>query len=114
MRLSVTALLLGLWLSLTTLANPAAAVSLIRDADIENALDELAAPILRAAGLNPNRMRILVVNDSSLNAFVISNDVIFMHSGLLLRLESAAQVQAVIAHEAAHIVNGHILSLIHI
>ncbi len=108
MRLSVTAILLGVWLSLTTLANPAHAVSLIRDADIENALDELAAPILRAAGLNPNRTRILVVNDSGLNAFVISNDVIFLHSGLLLRLESAAQVQAVIAHEAAHIANGHI------
>jgi len=108
MRLCVTAFLMGLWLSLLSIASPAQAVSLIRDADIEHALDELAAPILRAAGLNPNRVRILVVNDRGLNAFVISNDAIFIHSGLILRLESAAQVQSVIAHEAANIANGHI------
>jgi len=108
MRLSVTALLTGLWLSLISMATPAQAVSLIRDADIEHSLDQLAAPILRAAGLNPNNVRILIVNDRGLNAFVISNDAIFIHSGLMLRLDTAAQLQSVIAHEAAHIANGHI------
>ncbi len=108
MRHSILATLIGLWLAMTTLVNPAQAVNLIRDADIEHSLDQLAAPILRAAGLNPNNVRILIVNDSGLNAFVISNNAIFIHSGLLLRLTSAAQVQSVIAHEAAHIANGHI------
>jgi predicted Zn-dependent protease len=89
-------------------AQPARAVSLIRDAEIEHALAELSAPILRAAGLSPQQVRILVVDDRSLNAFVINGSAIFIHTGLLLKLESAAQLQSVIAHEAAHISNGHI------
>lgn len=89
-------------------ATPVKAVTLLRDADIEHSLDQLAAPILRAAGLNPNTVRILVVEDRGLNAFVINTRAIFIHSGLLLQLDTAAQLQSVIAHEAAHIANGHI------
>ncbi|OSQ52190.1 peptidase M48 [Marivita geojedonensis] len=100
----------GLVLCLTALigAVPARAVTLLRDADIEYALKQLGAPVLRAAGLSPNQIRILVIDDSTLNAFIVDTQHIFIHSGLLTKLETAAQVQAVIAHEAAHIANGHI------
>nr|WP_235857863.1 M48 family metalloprotease [Marimonas lutisalis] len=87
---------------------PAAAVTLLRDPDIEHALNQLARPVLSAAGLAPSRVRILVVQDRNLNAFVIDNQHIFIHSGMIMRLQSAAELQAVIAHEAAHIANGHI------
>jgi predicted Zn-dependent protease len=33
---------------------------------------------------------------------------VFIHSGLLMRLDSPDQVQSVLAHEAAHIANGHL------
>lgn len=91
-----------------TLALPARAVSLLRDADMEYALAQLAAPVLTAAGLSASRTKILVVDDGTLNAFVVSNDAIYLHSGLIGRMENAAMLQAVIAHEAAHIANGHI------
>ncbi|WGW05851.1 M48 family metalloprotease [Tropicibacter oceani] len=86
----------------------AAGISLLRDADIEYALGRIAAPVLTAAGLSPSQIRLILVDDSSLNAFVADTSHIFIHSGLLMKLESAAQLQAVIAHEAAHISNGHI------
>ncbi|MCR9125319.1 MAG: M48 family metalloprotease [Rhodobacteraceae bacterium] len=89
-------------------ALPAAAVTLLRDADIERGLGILAAPILRAAGLSPARLRVLVVDDSALNAFVVDQNTIFLNRGLILKVQSAAMLQAVIAHEAAHIANGHI------
>ncbi len=100
----------GLALCLTALIGtaPARAAQLLRDADIEYALQQLGAPILRAAGLSPNQVRILLVNDNTLNAFIVDTQHIFIHSGLMTKLESAAQLQAVIAHEAAHIANGHI------
>ncbi|WP_286196834.1 M48 family metalloprotease [Tropicibacter sp. R15_0] len=85
-----------------------AGISLLRDADIEYGLKQLAAPILTAAGLSSSQVRLLVVNDSSLNAFVVDTRHIFIHSGLIMKLDSAAALQAVIAHEAAHIANGHI------
>lgn len=90
------------------LSQPANAISLLRDADLEFALKQVAAPVLNAAGLSPNRVKILVVDDPNLNAFIISNDAIFIHSGLISRLNRAEALQAVIAHEAAHITNGHI------
>ena len=90
------------------LAIPAQAVTLLRDADMEYALSQVASPILRAAGLSAAGTKILVVDDQTLNAFVISNDAIYIHSGLITRMDRAAMLQAVIAHEAAHIANGHI------
>ena len=90
------------------LAQTASAQGLLRDADIEYGLKQLAAPILSAAGLGSARVKVLVVDDSSLNAFVVSNDAIFVNYGLINRMENAAMLQGVIAHEAAHIVNGHI------
>lgn len=90
------------------MAVPLHAQGLLRDSDLEYGLKQLAAPILSAAGLSPSRVKILVVNNSSLNAFVVSNDAIYLHYGLINKMESAAMLQAVIAHEAAHIVNGHL------
>ena len=93
---------------LVALALPAQAVTVLRDADIEHGLSELAAPVLRAAGLSPSQVRVLLVDDPSLNAFVVDAQHIFLHSGLVLRLKTPGAVQAVIAHEAAHIANGHL------
>jgi len=86
----------------------AQSIRLLRDADIERGLAELAAPILRTAGLNPRRVRVLVVNDSGFNAFVIDHRAIFVNYGLILKAETPEMLQAVLAHEAAHIANGHI------
>ncbi|MFW8636220.1 M48 family metalloprotease [Cribrihabitans pelagius] len=86
----------------------AASVPLLRDADIEHGLNRLAAPVLRAAGLNAQRVRVLLVNDRSFNAYVVDSQTIFIHYGLVLKADSARMLQAVIAHEAAHIANGHL------
>jgi len=90
------------------LAAPARGLTLLRDPDIEHALAQLARPILKAAGLGAARTEILVVDDRSLNAFVVDRNHVFIHSGLFLKMSSAAMLQAVIAHEVAHITNGHL------
>lgn len=97
------ALIVMLWMAV-----PARAFDLMRDAGIEHGLREIAAPVLNAAGLSPDRVKILVVDAGALNAFVVSNGAIFLHRGLIARATSAPMIQAVIAHEAAHIANGHI------
>jgi predicted Zn-dependent protease len=86
----------------------AQAQGLIRDAGLEQALRRIAAPVLTAAGLPTSRVRVMLINDPSMNAFVADGSHIFIHTGLLLRLSNAAELQAVLAHEAAHIANGHI------
>jgi predicted Zn-dependent protease len=99
--------LAALLLWVTTLGM-ASAQTLLRDAELEYALHKLARPVLSAAGLSAGRIKILVIKDSSLNAFVLDNRHIFIHSGLILKLDSPEKLQAVIAHEAAHIANGHL------
>lgn len=94
--------------ALSLVAAPARAQSLIRDAEIEHALRELTRPIATAAGISPNTLDILVINDSAMNAFVVDPQTVLIHSGLILRLDRAAEVQAVIAHELAHITGGHL------
>jgi len=89
-------------------AAPARAQSLIRDAEIEYALAKVAEPLITAAGLSPGNVRVLVVKNSKLNAFVIDANHILIHSGLILKVERVAELQAVIAHEVAHIANGHL------
>jgi len=94
----------GLW------ANPAPAqkVSLIRDAEIENTIRVFSTPLWQAAGLAPDSVRIVLVNDDSLNAFVAAGQNLFINTGLLMRSESATQVIGVIAHETGHIAGGHL------
>jgi len=92
-----------------TLAAPARAITLLRDPDIEHGLRQLAEPVLRAAGLSADRVDILVIDAPSLNAFVVDANSIFLHSGLILRMDNPAMLQSVIAHEAAHITNGHLM-----
>jgi predicted Zn-dependent protease len=90
------------------LPNLSLAQGLIRDAELELALKNLAKPVVQAAGLSSNRIRILVINSNKLNAFVVDSRHVFIHSGLIRRLKRPEALQAIIAHEIAHIANGHL------
>ncbi len=86
-------------------------ISLVRDAEIENSIRVWSAPIFDGAGLVPEDVRIHLVRDPRLNAFVAGGQRIFIHTGLLIRSEHAGQVIGVIAHEAGHISGGHLARL---
>ena len=90
-------------------AQPAAAQSILRDAETEAFLNELAAPLARAAGLAPGNLEIVLVNDPSINAFVAGGQVVYIHSGLIEAADDAGEVQGVIAHEIGHIEGGHVV-----
>lgn len=91
------------------LSAPAAdAQGLIRDAEIEHAMDLLIEPVLRGGGVSPGTVDLYIVADRSLNAFVAGGRNIFVFTGLLTRLETAEQIQAVLAHELGHINGGHL------
>lgn len=87
---------------------PARAQGVLRDAESEYALRELAKPLLAAAGLGSNSVKIMLINDRRMNAFVADSQHIFVTSGLLLKLKRAEELQSVLAHEIAHITNGHL------
>ena len=96
-------------LAAMTLTTFAQSQSLIRDAEIEEMLSDFSAPIIKAAGLNPEHVDIFIVNDSSLNAFVTRGQNMFFHTGLINESETPNQLKGVIAHEVGHIAGGHIV-----
>ena len=83
--------------------------SFIRDAEVENTIRDFGAPIFQAAGLDPAAVRILLINDPSLNAFVAGGQNIFFHTGLIVRSENPGQLIGVMAHETGHIAGGHLI-----
>jgi len=80
----------------------------IRDAEIEAIIGEYTAPLFTAAGLDPAAVRVYIVKDDTINAFVAGGMNIFVFTGLLLRAERPAQLIGVIAHETGHIRGGHL------
>jgi predicted Zn-dependent protease len=80
----------------------------IRDAEIEGYLSTWATPVWRAAGLDPQQVDIVIVNDKQINAFVAGGLNIFIYAGLLMQSDSANQVIGVMAHETGHIAGGHL------
>jgi predicted Zn-dependent protease len=83
-------------------------LSLIRDAEIENGIRTMVMPIWKAAGLDPNGVEIMIVQDNTLNAFVAGGQRIFINTGLIMRTETPNQLIGVLAHESGHIAGGHL------
>jgi len=82
-------------------------INIIRDAEIENFLQELSLPILKEAKINPDTVNFYINHDDRINAFVTRGYNIFLTTELLLNVKNYHQIAAVIAHEIGHITGGH-------
>lgn len=103
--------LLALVSSFVLALQPVAAQSILRDAETEALLNDMAEPLVDAAGLAPGNVDIVLVNDPSINAFVAGGQVVYIHAGLIDAADTANEVQGVIAHELGHITGGHIIRI---
>lgn len=86
-------------------------LSLIRDSEIEALLNDYAAPIFKAAQVNSGRIHMRIVRSDAFNAFVVDNQNVFVHTGMLMQSDTPNQVIGVIAHETGHIANRHMAAL---
>ncbi len=85
--------------------------SLIRDAEIEGLLRLYAKPIFKSAGLSSGAVKVFVIDDKRINAFVSGGQRIFVHSGLFLQAKTPNEVIGVLAHETGHIAGGHLVRM---
>jgi predicted Zn-dependent protease len=88
-------------------AMPAAAQSVLRDAETEALFRDMTSPLVTAAGLDPKNVDIVLVNDPEINAFVAGGQAVYVNSGLINAADDANEVQGVVAHELGHVVGGH-------
>ncbi len=91
-------------------AQPAAAqqIRIIRDAEVERLIRDMADPLLQAAGIAHTNRRIYIVADRRFNAFVVENGSMFINYGTILEAKTPNALRAVIAHEIGHLAGGHL------
>src|ERR1700745_2312083 len=85
--------------------------NILRDTESETLLREYTRPVLRVAGLEKQNIQIVIINDSSFNAFVADGRRIFVNYGALRQSETPNQIIGVLAHETGHLAGGHLAKL---
>ena len=99
-------------LLLLAVSSPATSQSsgsrLIRDAEIEGLMRLYTRPIFKAAGINPKSVKVYLIADPRINAFVAGGQRIFVHTGLITQAKTPNEVIGVLAHETGHIAGGHL------
>src|SRR5437764_2956428 len=83
----------------------------LRDTEAEALLREYTRPILRAAGLEKQNIQIVIINDSSFNAFVADGRRIFVNYGAIMQSETPNQLIGVLSHETGHLAGGHLAKM---
>ena len=85
---------------------------LYQNAEIENYLNQITEK-LRANSISSDiSFQIKVIKDPNLNAFAYPNGVIYIHSGILARMDNEAQLVALLAHEMIHCTHRHTLRVL--
>jgi len=80
--------------------------SVLRDTETELLFKDMSKPLILAAGLDPNSVQVVLINDPEINAFVEKGQTVYVLSGLIQETDNINQLQGVVAHELGHVVAG--------
>jgi beta-barrel assembly-enhancing protease len=94
-------------------AKLAATGKILGDPPLDEYLRRIAESVVptgaRASGTLA--IRVIVLRDPTLNAFAMPDGTVYVHTGLLARLENEAQLAFILAHELVHVTERHALTL---
>ena len=105
-RLLMLALVLGLSAVRPAYAQDDSGPSILRDTETELMFKQMSQPLIEAAGLDPRSVKVVLVNDPEINAFVAQGQIVYVQSGLLEAADNVDQLQGVVAHELGHVIAG--------
>jgi predicted Zn-dependent protease len=105
-RLLMLALVLSLSAVRPAFAQDDSGPSILRDTEAELMFKQMSQPLIEAAGLDPRSVKVVLVNDPEINAFVSQGQTVYVQSGLLEAADNVDQLQGVVAHELGHVVAG--------
>jgi len=80
---------------------------LVKDEAVLEDFEKLSAPLIEAIGSTRYTYKFHIIEDSTLNAFALPGGTMAIHTGLLLKADSAEEVLGVMAHELAHVEKQH-------
>lgn len=71
-------------------------------------IDEIITVLTAPLPTSPFTIRVIVVNDSTINAFAVPGGYIVLYRGLLEKTQTAEELAGVLAHELQHIFKHHV------
>jgi predicted Zn-dependent protease len=80
------------------------------DAALDAYLLGVARRLVTAEALAAVPLRVRVVADTRPNAFSLPNGALYVHTGMLARMEDEAELASVLAHELVHVTHRHVLA----
>ena len=78
----------------------------LRDTETEALFHDMSLPLVEAGGLDPKSVKVVLLNDPEINAFVSQGQTVYLQSGLIQAADNVNQVQGVVAHELGHVIAG--------
>ncbi len=72
-------------------------------------LNAVAMKVLPGEARNKVAIEIRVINNPYCNAFAYPNAKVYVHTGILARMENEAQLATLLGHEMAHVTHRHLL-----
>ena len=80
-----------------------------RGEELEAYLNEIAEKLQPAEVFTHIPFKVVVVRNPHLNAFIYPNGVLYVHSGILARIDNEAQLATLLAHEMTHATHRHLV-----
>lgn len=74
---------------------------------LQDYLEELVYRLATHSQVRDRRLQVVVVDNSTINAFAVPGGVIGVHNGALLVASSEAELSSILAHELAHLSQRH-------
>ncbi len=91
-----------------TLISSSKALEVIRDTELENFTNDIIRILLIDNNIEAEDINIYFINSNQVNAFVTGGTNIFINTELIIQANDYREYAAVIAHELAHILGGHV------
>lgn len=85
--------------------------ALYHDPQIERLIEEVLAALISFESVGGIIPRAVLVKDTTLNAYSFPDGTIYIHTGLLARLEHEAELALLLSHEIVHIARQHALQV---
>ncbi len=86
------------------------AFEIIRDTELEQYTDDIVSTLLKTSDLDVDDFNIYFVKSDEINAFVTGGKNIFINTETIIKANDYREFAAVLAHELAHIIGGHIFN----
>lgn len=86
---------------------------LYHDKKLSSYLNDVAQKVLPAEAKKKITVHVNVINNPYSNAFAFANGEIYVHTGILARMDNEAQLASLLGHEMAHVTHRHQVRELH-